>query len=200
MYCAKCDSYACYFGGKRPENCPMDLMDVYDEALAQYDGFEREIAVNAGKVEAEGYLNWCRIKEIAEFAKRCGFRKLGLAFCIGLRREARETVSILEKYGFEVFSVVCKTGAIDKEVIGLKREDKISKKDFEAMCNPIAQAEILNRLETDLNIILGLCVGHDTLFIMHSKAPVTCFAVKDRVLAHNPLGAVYARHYFRKRV
>jgi uncharacterized metal-binding protein len=42
-----------------------------------------------------------------------------------------------------------------------------------------------------LNILLGLCVGDDTLFIKHSKAPVTVLAVKDRVLAHNPLGALY---------
>jgi uncharacterized metal-binding protein len=41
------------------------------------------------------------------------------------------------------------------------------------------------------NVLLGLCVGDDTLFIKHSKAPVTVLAVKDRVLAHNPLGVLY---------
>ena len=30
-----------------------------------------------------------------------------------------------------------------------------------------------------------------TSFIKHSKAPVTVLAVKDRVLAHNPLGVLY---------
>jgi uncharacterized metal-binding protein len=59
------------------------------------------------------------------------------------------------------------------------------------MCNPIAQAEFLNGEETDFNIVLGLCVGHDTLFFKYSKAPVTVLAVKDRALAHNPLGALY---------
>jgi len=59
------------------------------------------------------------------------------------------------------------------------------------MCNPITQAEFLNKEKTDLNIVIGLCVGHDSLFMKYSEAPVTVLAVKDRVLAHNPLGAVY---------
>jgi len=64
-------------------------------------------------------------------------------------------------------------------------------------CNPIGQAAILDGEGSELNIILGLCVGDDTLFIKHSKAPVTVLAVKDRVLAHNPLGALYtARHIY----
>ncbi|MPM98578.1 hypothetical protein SDC9_145766 [bioreactor metagenome] len=59
------------------------------------------------------------------------------------------------------------------------------------MCNPIGQANFLNSAKTELNIMLGLCVGHDSLFIKCSDAPITVFAVKDRVLAHNPLGALY---------
>ncbi len=65
------------------------------------------------------------------------------------------------------------------------------------MCNPIGQAAILNAEETELNIIIGLCIGHDILFTEHSDAPVTTLAVKDRVLAHNPLGAVYSRYYLK---
>lgn len=68
------------------------------------------------------------------------------------------------------------------------------------MCNPIAQARLLNKAETDLKIILGLCVGHDSLFLSYAEAPVTVLAVKDRVLAHNPLGAIYAGYYFDKRL
>ena len=59
------------------------------------------------------------------------------------------------------------------------------------MCNPIEQAAFLNKAQTELNILFGLCVGHDSLFIKYSNAPITVFAVKDRVLAHNPLGAIY---------
>lgn len=69
------------------------------------------------------------------------------------------------------------------------------------MCNPIAQAEFLNKENTEFNIVLGLCVGHDTLFFKYSKAPVTVLAVKDRALAHNPLGAIYqADSYYRNKL
>ncbi|OPY27009.1 MAG: hypothetical protein A4E27_00631 [Methanobacterium sp. PtaU1.Bin242] len=66
------------------------------------------------------------------------------------------------------------------------------------MCNPLGQASFLNRENTDLNIIIGLCIGHDLLFTEHSKAPVTTLVVKDRVLAHNPLGAIYSKYYQNK--
>ena len=44
---------------------------------------------------------------------------------------------------------------------------------------------------TDFNIVIGLCVGHDTLFLRHSAAPTTVMVVKDRVLGHNPAAALY---------
>ncbi len=203
--CASCKAFACYFRGKIPENCPMndeEIQRIYRASLEKYREDEkiRNLALNAARVEGEGYLKWTRIEETMEFARRCGFKKLGIAFCIGMRNEAKALADVLRHNGFEVFSVLCKSGSIPKEEIGLKKEEKIRPDRFEAMCNPIAQAEILNKAGTELNLILGLCVGHDTLFIMHSKAPVTCIAVKDRVLAHNPLGALYAKHYFRKRL
>jgi uncharacterized metal-binding protein len=42
-----------------------------------------------------------------------------------------------------------------------------------------------------LNILLGLCVGHDSLVLAHLESPATIFAVKDRLLGHNPLAAIY---------
>lgn len=48
--------------------------------------------------------------------------------------------------------------------------------------------------------MLGLCVGHDTLFMKYAKAPMTVLAVKDRVTGHNPLAAVYlAQGYYNKK-
>ncbi len=179
-----------------------EIREIYKTSLERYrsDGVVRNLALNAARVEGEGYLKWTRIEEVMEFARKCGFKRLGVAFCIGLRDEAKILADVLRRNGFEVFSIVCKSGSIAKEEIGLKKEEKISPEEFEPMCNPVAQAEILNKARTELNLILGLCVGHDTLFIMHSEAPVTYIAVKDRVLAHNPLGAIYAKHYFRKRL
>lgn len=71
-------------------------------------------------------------------------------------------------------------GHIDRCTIGVPSAQK-------AMCNPIAQAELLNEAGTELNIIVGLCVGHDALFIRHSKAPVTVLAAKDHVYDNAPL-------------
>ena len=59
------------------------------------------------------------------------------------------------------------------------------------MCNPLGQARALDQAGTELNLLLGLCVGHDSLFMKHSVAPVTVLAAKDRVLGHNPLAAIY---------
>ncbi len=39
---------------------------------------------------------------------------------------------------------------------------------------------------------------HEAIFNSNCKGPVTCLVVKDRVLAHNPLGAVYSRYWRRK--
>ena len=45
--------------------------------------------------------------------------------------------------------------------------------------------------QTEFNVMIGLCVGHDTIFLQHSAAPVTVLIVKDRVLGHNPVQALY---------
>ncbi len=99
---------------------------------------------------------------------------------------------ILEGKGFQVVSICCKVGRDPKESIGLKGEEKIRGPEMqEFMFNPILQAELLNEEEVDLAIMLGLCIGHDTLFLKYCSVPCTVLAVKDRVFGHNPLGAVY---------
>jgi uncharacterized metal-binding protein len=49
------------------------------------------------------------------------FRKIGIAFCIGLFEEAKLVAEVFERRGFEVFSVACKVGAIDKSELNLKK-------------------------------------------------------------------------------
>jgi uncharacterized metal-binding protein len=119
------------------------------------------------------------------------YRRLGLAFCIGLRKEAQAVEQLIGSRGFEMVTVLCKVGRSSKEIIGLDRTDQIDSSSDEAMCNPIMQAMVLNREKTDFNILLGLCVGHDSLFFKYSEALCTVLAVKDRLLGHNPLAAVY---------
>ena len=89
---------------------------------------------------------------------------------------------------------------IDKLELGLSEKVKVRPGTFEPACNPVAQARFLNQMKTDLNLIVGLCVGHDMLFTKYSDAPVTTLVVKDRVMGHNPVGVLYGQHFYYKRL
>ena len=190
--------------GRNPSFCPtVNKAEVIESAFEELKKPEiLEFAKQASIQEGEGYadreLGYAqtkplkpRILEIIEFAQKMNYKKLGLIFCMGLRQEAKVVESILSANGFEVASGLCKMGRIPKEDIGVTDDQKIKIGCFESMCNPIAQAYILNDEKTEFNIMMGLCVGHDSLFLKYSEAPCTVFAVKDRLLGHNPLAAIY---------
>jgi uncharacterized metal-binding protein len=193
-----------------PGYCPMRLMpDVFNQAAAEYDKPPvREFARLASVQEFQCFerlpdgirAKLPRIEELIQFARKCSYKKLGIAHCGGLNKEAAMLTDILEKNGFDVISVQCKAGAVPKEKIGIRPEEKLAgAENWETMCNPIAQAMIINRAEVDLAIMLGLCIGHDTLFIKYCDVPLTVLAVKDRLLAHNPLAALYlSESYYRR--
>lgn len=203
MNCANCKKIACLVGSKRhPDNCPMDEhRGVYDKARKIYEDPEiKEMALNSNIVEAEGYNDWPRIKDTIEFMKRMHYKKIGLAFCIGLMREAEKIQNLFTRYGFEVASIMCKTGAFTKAEVGNVPEEynMVSKTGYQigfVSCNPVAQALLLNAEKTEFNVLVGLCVGHDSLFIKHSEAPVTVLITKDRRLSHNPAAALYTYYY-----
>ena len=98
------------------------------------------------------------------FAEKMNYKRFGLAFCIGLRKEAKVVEKLFSSKGFEMVSAVCKVGRISKEHIGVGKDQQIAPDTTEAMCNPVLQAMILNKEKTDFNVLLGLCVGHDSLF------------------------------------
>ena len=198
--CAKCKVYACRSGLNPPSDCPMATMkEVLSESLKLYKEAELKLARAAATIEKRGYAVWPRVREFAEFCREIGAKRIGIAFCMGLMDVARWVVEYLEDMGFEVHSVVCKCGGEDKSHL-LGEDVKMRAGGFEPMCNPIAQALILNSLDTDVNGVIGLCVGHDSLFYMHSKAPVVTLIVKDRVTGHNPAAAIYASNYFAARL
>ena len=196
---------------KVPDFCPMtNMAGVIQQAMAEYAKPEvKEFARLASLQEFECYEQTPeglrtknpRILELIEFSKKCGYKKLGLAFCGGLNDEARVLTEILENHGFEVVSVRCKIGATPKERIGIKPQQKIAgAANWETMCNPITQAEIINAAKVDFAILLGLCIGHDTLFIKYCRVPMTVIAVKDRVTGHNPLAALYTSSTYYRRL
>lgn len=52
---------------------------------------------------------------------------------------------------------------------------------------------------THFNIMLGLCIGHDSLFLKFVEGLTTVFAVKDRVTGHNPIAALYtSKSYYQR--
>ena len=185
--CAECAGKRCVQG----KDCFAGAADVRGTLTDS----EIQMLRCASSVEAEFYMQATRLEELIEFSSRMGYKRLGVAFCIGLAAEAELLCKVLSAR-FEVFSACCKACGLDKSELGLKY---VRDEEFEAMCNPVGQARLLAREKTELNLILGLCVGHDMLFTAHSAAPVSTFAVKDRVLGHNPLAALYSSYYRKRR-
>jgi uncharacterized metal-binding protein len=205
MKCPVCGVQACSQGpgASLPSFCPGQ---THPEALAaarevyQNDEQTRRLSVAAAQVEAEGYCRWPRVQEVMAFARRLGATHLGIAHCAGLIREARLLLDILEANGLSVSGVCCKVGSIPKEEVGLTDAEKVRPGGFEALCNPVGQAMLLNEAGTELNVVVGLCVGHDSLFFRHSQAPATVLVAKDRVTGHNPAAALYTSHSYYRRL
>jgi uncharacterized metal-binding protein len=131
-----------------------------------------------------------RIEEALDFAKALGLSRIGFAACVAFGNELDVLVKLFTGEGFQVFCASCQIGRVSAEARDLPElSDYVN-----ATCNPIAQAGILNRERTELNFIVGLCMGHDILFTRYSRAPVSTLIVKDRVTGNNPAAALYGWH------
>ena len=144
-----------------------------------YDGDSLEIMRTAEDAFEKGSN---RLEEIKNFARRAGFKRIGIAHCITFPKE-KEVVKQFLSDEFEVFTVDCKCGRITKQEM-LEREGR------GIMCNPAGQARFLKENKTELNISMGLCVGHDMIFNKKSEAPVSTLIVKDRVTNHNSIESI----------
>lgn len=119
-----------------------------------------------------------RIDEIMNYAEKAGIKRIGIANCMALQREAEMLKARLSEK-FEVYSIDCKIGKLTPvELTGTDAKG--------LSCNPAGQADFLSQHQTELNISLGLCLGHDMVFSLKSKAPTTTLLVKDREHKHNP--------------
>lgn len=201
MSCVDCAVKNCDSMDKEfPGFCLTMNMDqeVLADAMHCYeDEVNHEIMVAAAEVEFDHYCQYTRVEEIMEFARKIGAKKIGIATCVGLLKESRTLAAILRSHGFEVYGVGCKAGVQKKVSVGIpERCTGIG----ENMCNPILQAKLLNEAKTDLNVVVGLCVGHDSLFYKYSDALVTTAVTKDRVLGHNPVAALYTADSYYSRL
>lgn len=205
--CAYCPSTvrACREGEQAergPGFCPTNVNDAaVQTGLKGYDEeFTHRVIRESSISEAEGYYTNTRVEGLCAFAKRMGFSRIGIATCISFIDIAYTLSGILESHGFTVASACCRNGGEPKEAVGVREEQKVKPGQFESMCNPLGQAALLNQAGCELNVVLGLCVGHDSLFSRDSKGLVTTLVVKDRVLAHNPIGALLLADSFYSRV
>ena len=183
-----------------PEFCLTTNLDeeLLAETMELYKEDENLMVTRASaEVESEGYLKRTRVEEVMEFARKIGANKLGIATCVGLIRESRALANILRNNGFEVYAAACKVGSVPKTEVGIDEHSELVGK---YMCNPILQAKLLNEEGTDLNLVVGLCVGHDSLFYKYSDALVTTVVTKDRVTGHNPVAVLYNAESYYKRL
>ncbi len=202
--CSDCGIRNCYRRDRTyPGICPTEeYADAAEKTVELYQGNDTDgkLARAAAEIEGEYYGRLTRLEETVQFARKIGAAKVGIASCIGLLDEAAVYAKIVETAGIETKTVICKVGGIDKSRIGIPEEQKICPGCNESCCNPALQAQILNEWGADLNILIGLCVGHDAIFCRHSQAPAVTLIVKDRVLGHNPVAAIYTAKFYYKRI
>lgn len=199
--CVDCGILNCQHRDREyPEFCLTTALtaETVEKVRRLYEDEENnKVSVISAEIENDFYMRYTRVDEVVEFSRRMGFSKIGIATCVGLIEESRVLARILKKNGFDVYCAVCKIGSFLKTDVGVP-EESITRTG-PVMCNPIMQAEVLNQAGTDFNVVMGLCVGHDSLFYKYSQALVTTLVAKDRVLAHNPCGALYqAGAYYKK--
>jgi uncharacterized metal-binding protein len=193
--CVKCKILRCGHPEQNlnvPPSCPTEkYSDLANETKEKYKMPENQAIIQGwfrlmNKIldpkKPREKLSWTRVDEIMEYAKIRGMTRLGIATCYALLPESKLLSDILENNGFEVVSISCLCGEVNPKDMGMPGN---------IFCNPIMQAEVLNHEKTELNIMVGLCVGHDILFLRHCKAETTPFIVKDRALGHNPVAALY---------
>lgn len=201
--CVNCGVLKCRTGeGEFPEFCLTSALseeEIEELARLYQEPENHKFALYSAEVEGEFYGIYTRVEETIEFARRIGARKLGIATCLSLLEESRILTRILKLNGFEVFTAMCKVGGMDKEdVIGV--DEQYMQKVGHVMCNPILQAKLMNKEAVDLAIVMGLCVGHDSLFYKYIERPVTTLVVKDRALGNNPVQALYMTKTYKKKL
>lgn len=177
--------YICSLIDKNLEDVPIDCSSCHEnqeEILSLYQENENFAIANvSSQIVMGNYGEKTRLKGTIDFCKKIGYKKTWISI---LSWFIKRNVSIQSYNGFDVGLLICKIGSIDRHTIGINNCDV-------AMCNSIVQAELFNQQKTNFNIVLGLCVDHNTLLFSYFDAPVIVFVVKNRVWAYNSLGTVY---------
>jgi uncharacterized metal-binding protein/predicted Fe-Mo cluster-binding NifX family protein len=181
--CLECGDRVCLWGEPCPHTSVQSMDALTDES--------RRILEAAWDVALEKERTLCRLAEVVYFALEMGYRKVGVAFCVDLEEPTAILTGVLRRF-FDVVPVCCRVGGIVPPGEG---ESTASAPGGETVCDPSGMACVLNDAKTDVNVVVGVCVGADCVFNRESKAPVTALFVKDKSLANNPIGAVYSHYH-----
>jgi uncharacterized metal-binding protein/predicted Fe-Mo cluster-binding NifX family protein len=187
------DCFAC-----RDHLCLQGSPCAADKYANDFHGFDQEIVrvLEASlDVSSERERTLCRLSELIYFCLEMRYQRLGLAYCVDLQEPAETLARVLRRF-FVVHPVCCKIGGVVVSDPTTAPQGKWAQR--QVACNPRGQAEVLNRIGTDINVLVGLCIGTDCLFSRFSDAPVTTLFVKDKSLANNPIGAVYSDYYLKE--
>ncbi len=193
--CASCSVYACIEKEKDmdrvPKNCPMHDDQYMKNIFGEYKEPEINRFYVATKTpcppgSAPHFVP--RLRYVIDFCKQMGYQKIGLAFCVGFKKEAKLYSRILREHGLEVVSASCCNGGFNIADHGVPLPKGC---DFDAACNPIGQARLLNAQNVEYNLVMGLCAGHDSLFMKFADAMSTVICVKDPATGHSPMTALY---------
>ena len=181
MNCIKCTTKSC----RTTEPCQAQKFDAEDLILTYHLPENMKIVQAAAKLVDNGRAGTLsRLQEMIEFSKSMNFKRIGIAYCFGMEKEAALVTIIFRESGFKTYPVSCTTGGLKQsEINPASIIEKVS-------CNPLAQAEQLNAESVDFTITVGLCLGHDILFSKHIKSYSTTLIVKDRVHNHHPEAAL----------
>ncbi len=187
--CLDCKERVCLRG----EECYLGLMSSGDDLSGERLRILQSVTSMTNKHERK----MCRLAELVSFCLEMKYERVGIAFCMDLLEQAEIVAGVLRMF-FEVFPVCCQVvGSGEKKALPDNRagSDRVQQPG-RIPCNPVVQAEILNRVNTDLNVMIGLSLGADCLFTQASRAPVTTLFVKDMQVEDNPICVAYSKNYF----
>jgi uncharacterized metal-binding protein/rhodanese-related sulfurtransferase len=159
-----------------------DCFGIKDESRRRYREEEtRETAFAASRLIDNGRAGTLsRVEEVLEYCKDMGYKRIGVAYCFGLKTLVTSFIQLLKENGFDALPVSCTAGGVkEREIDETKTVETVS-------CNPAGQALVMNRLKPELVIEIGLCLGHDIIFHRQLEIPHTVLVVKDRVYGHAP--------------
>lgn len=202
MYtCANCNVYACLEKVKKgtPRNCPMNDETYLAEIFEEYQDPEVHAFYLATKTSGQPgttFPSVPRLRYAIDFCRKMGYRKIGLAFCVRMWPEAQFYAKLIRRFGIEVVSVSCCNCGINLQDLGVPLPEGV---EFDAACNPIGQARLMNEQGTEYNLVMGLCLGHDSLFMRYADAMSTVVVVKDPATAHCPSKALYLYNSYYER-